>query len=72
MNETYMVHSDINDECHLSTNQIQLQLEPVVNDGQHLTNENPLLKLAILPNSQDDIVVNKVFFFAFNLISYVF
>ena len=59
MNETFMVHNtDINDEDHLSPNNIQFELKTVLSNEQHLTNQKSLLEFVILPKNQDDIVVN--------------
>lgn len=57
MNDTFMVHTGINDENGLSTDKIQLQLKTTLSEEQHSTNQTPSLQLVILPKTQDDIVV---------------
>jgi hypothetical protein len=72
MNETFMVHTEINDENGLSTDKIQLQLKTTLNDGQCSINQTPPLQLVILSKNQDDIIVNKVFCYLIQSFSTLF
>jgi hypothetical protein len=58
MNETFMVQTEINDGNDLSTDQIQLQLKPILKNEQHSSNQMSPLELVILSKNQNDIVVN--------------
>ena len=56
MNNISMVHTDIKNDSTLST---QLQLKPIVRDGQQSASQTSALSLVTLPKNQDTISVNS-------------
>lgn len=64
MNDTFMVHTGISNGNGLSTDDIQLQLKPILEkpDEKHSSNQPTPLDLVIRPKIQDDIVVKFIEF----------
>lgn len=61
MNNISMVHTDIKNDRVLSTDNIQLQLKPIVRDAQQSASQASALSLVILPKNEDTISVNSPF-----------